>query len=765
MNRPLFSILHTSARPDKWRQVFDAWMGAAVDPSLVEYVLCVDGRWGFSHDDLEVDGPHRVVWNEGRRCYVDGVNTAAAAATGQILIVNADDQFPALCWDESLIQVLDKYAAQASGAGSDPAQWPDGVFSADASLWPAEFVIEVSTGTPREHERGIIVLPILSRTRYERFGHVFYPQYESMFADNDFCESARLDGVVIDARGLMFPHRHPLFDASVRKPGVAWQDTDTAYSAQNSPEAHRIGAGIYRWRQRNKFGRIERVQETIALCLTGETFNGAYLDAMLTLYGHLVNRDFAVWRAREYTSNVYVTREQIRRVMLGLEPKAELFLWIDDDNPAPTPDQFDRLLSVLDSRPDVDGVFGWCWIYDADKKSFKVSCGQWSPDGVHWRPFDHLFPLETQPREVEASGFPCALLRRSAFDKAGPNAFLPILDDRLEHGVIGEDHAFLHRAQAAGARFLADPTVRVQHLKYCDCEPELPAIKKPAPRVATFLRVKNEARWIARAVASVLELSTWESQEYGVPASHVYVLDDGSTDKTAALAASAGAIVFSSPFAGQGLDECRDKSYMVGKLREWCDPDWILCIDGDEELEPGGGEKILRVLRTDPDVDCFALGVLNLWDRPDTIRTDGLYGTMGRQSLFRVKGVSEVSFKSYYEGLPGAQTHVGLHVSNAPFGLRTQPLHVYLLHYGYLHRADRIRKYRWYVSVDGTNEHEDFYRHTIQGDLPEVPADAVLKHGGPLKLVTMPARMVPQFERVPGPLDGVGRSAAVEVIA
>ena len=925
----LFSILHSSARPAQWRQVYDAWMSAALHPEQVEYVLCVDERWGFSGppefpgagEDIGARPQNLfVVWNTQRRCYVDGVNQAAAAAHGRILIVNADDQYPALNWDESIISVLERRAAIDSGV--DPARWPDGVFATDGgTLWPAEFVIEVSTGTPREHERNILVMPIVSRSRYERLGYLFYPQYESMYADNDLCSQARLDGVVIDARALVFPHRHPLFDSSV--------PTDEQYEAQNSPEAYRHGAAIFRWRERMRFGQVqleaqtiegwmrpyeldwlslqasqvtsvveigcwkgrttyalaaacsdgqvyavdtfagtpgdpqhaflvrraggstyqefktqlERYQNviverddsfeaakrvpdcdmvfvdgghsydrvladlkawapkakkllcghdyshadvkravtevlgpvdvepdtdiwfkvlpqarwtsarrTIALCLTGELFNGAYLDAMLNLYGHLVNRDFAIWRAREYTSNVYVTREQIRRVIMKLDPKPELFLWVDDDNPAPSPEQFDRLLSVLDSRPDVDGVFGWCWIYDADKRSFKVSAGIWSPDGAHWRPFDYFFPLETQPREVEASGFPCVLMRRSALEKAGDNAFLPILDDRLEHGLIGEDHAFLHRAEAAGAKFLVDPTCRVPHLKYCDCEPELPDVKKPAPRVAVMMRVRNEARWIARSIESVRELATWQSEQSETPQTHVYVLEDGSTDQTPELVEASGAVLVPSPYAGLGLDERRDKNFLTGLVRERCAPDWILCIDGDEELEPGGAEKLLRVLRTEPDVDVFSLGVLNLWDSADTIRVDGVYGKMGRQSLFRADTGAE--FRSYYEGQPG-HNHVGLHVSNAPFGLRTQALNVFLLHFGYLHRADRVRKYRWILTIDPTNEHEDYYRHTIQGDLPEVPADVVLKHGGPLKVQRLPARMVPQFAELPGPIAGL----------
>src|ERR1017187_7779624 len=167
MKAPLFSILHTSARPDKWRAVYDDWMSKAGHPEDVEYVLCIDPRWGFDTQntrlyDTPLDNIH-VVLNDKRRCYVDGVNIAAKASTGQILIVNADDQFACDGW----------------GGGLPLAEgWPS-YLKGNPS-----FVIEVSTGTPDEHERGIIgSCAILSRARYEQQGFVFYPEYESMFAD------------------------------------------------------------------------------------------------------------------------------------------------------------------------------------------------------------------------------------------------------------------------------------------------------------------------------------------------------------------------------------------------------------------------------------------------------------------------------------------------------------------------------------------------------------------------------------------------------
>src|ERR1035437_6319248 len=261
MNTPLFSILHTSARPDAWRAVYDDWMSKAVHPESVEYVLCIDPRWGFDAADMsKYDTPLdnvRVVLNNRRRCYVDGVNLAAGESTGAVLVVNADDQFACDGWDEALIdaivgKVLGDNDLDGAALALDIALVRSN--GLDRRL-ESPFVIEVSTGTPNEHDRGVLVMPILSRARYEAQGFVFYPEYESMYADNDFCESARQDGIVIDARHLMFPHRHPMFDAS----GVGgwsedWQGRDdVALRAQNRPESYAIGKEIYARRKASGF--------------------------------------------------------------------------------------------------------------------------------------------------------------------------------------------------------------------------------------------------------------------------------------------------------------------------------------------------------------------------------------------------------------------------------------------------------------------------------------------------------------------------------
>ena len=736
MKAPLFSILHTSARPDKWRAVYDDWMAKCVRPEDVEYVLCIDPRWGFDTEDMsKYDTRLDNVWvvlNNRRRCYVDGVNLAAEGSTGSILIVNADDQFACDDWDYELIKAYSPDIDRNYFDGGLPPIKADNAF-----------VIEVFTGTPYEHERGVMVMPILSRARYEQQGYVFYPEYESMFADNDFCESARQDGVVIDARDLMFPHRHPMFENG--EWSRDWEGrADVALRAQNRQESYELGKRVFAMRKASGFPPMQHgiQKRIIALCLPGERFEGPYFDAILDLWAHLFlnHPELEPVKVRQYTSNPYVTREDMRRAMDGMARKPDLCLWIDDDNVLSVA-HFEQLLKGLEAHPEVDGVSAWCWIHSPWKTGFCPSVGFWGPDHLHWDPMPPEFANRQGLELFECGGLPCILMRYSALEKAGEGAFLPVVDSRLEHGVLGEDFAFFLHAEKGGATFLVDPQVRIPHLKYVTVEPVFNEDGRTPVKVACMMRVKNEARWIQHTIDSVRDLC----------GDLIYVMEDGSTDDTRAICEAAGCVVLPSPFEGQGLDEARDKDWLLHEVIERCHPDWIFMPDGDEEMEAGGCAKIRRALETNPPCDCFALKFLYFWDRIDQIRVDGGYGRLQRQSLFRAD--SSFRFQSFYSKDQTAnQNHVGLHTSNAPgLGGVVRPLNVALLHYGYLHKEDRIQKYRWLISIDPHNEGEDFYRHCVQGDLPEFPADATYKHGGPLRLQRLPAHLVPKFDVVPGP--------------
>lgn len=234
------------------------------------------------------------------------------------------------------------------------------------------------------------------------------------------------------------------------------------------------------------------------------------------------------------------------------------------------------------------------------------------------------------------------------------------------------------------------------------------------PKIAAMLRVKNEARWIPEVLEALRPICF-----------ATMVLDDHSTDETAILAERARAIVLRSRF--EGIDEARDKDFLLRKLVEAFDPEWVLCVDGDEVLEPRGPMKLLAAIASNQ-AHAYRMQVIYLWDRTDQVRVDGIYGDFRRASLFNARR-STCRF---------AQTDFGgnFHCSNVPADML--PLAVNcdarLKHYGYIDREMRIAKWHWYNSVDPDNRREDRYRHMVQGDVPEVPADEQLLHAGPLRL-------------------------------
>lgn len=231
-----------------------------------------------------------------------------------------------------------------------------------------------------------------------------------------------------------------------------------------------------------------------------------------------------------------------------------------------------------------------------------------------------------------------------------------------------------------------------------------------------MIRAKNEERWIERVIRSILPICE-----------RVVMMNDHSTDATAEIAHGFNQVtVYDSPF--EGLNEVRDKDWLLSKIIESGGADYVLQVDGDEELESAGPTKI-RDLCRHRKIEAASLRVVYLWDSPNQWRTDGIYGRYERPSLFKlVPGVRR--FKSYTEG------EANFHCSNVPAALAFHAVStdIKLLHYGYMDAETRARKHEYYNVKDPGNELEDHYRHVTQGDPGGAPAHAKLKHAGPLTL-------------------------------
>lgn len=234
--------------------------------------------------------------------------------------------------------------------------------------------------------------------------------------------------------------------------------------------------------------------------------------------------------------------------------------------------------------------------------------------------------------------------------------------------------------------------------------------------IVGMLRVKNEARWIARVVGAIKPICE-----------RIFILDDHSIDQTARLCQAEGCTVIPSPFTD--LNEARDMQFLYENAMV-VKPDWIIGIDGDEELEPGGAEKVRAAIGgASPGVSYFTLRILYLWNQPRQIRVDGVYGNFRRRRIFKPENGARFVGNGTAHNLHCAVARGLQHLTG-----RGQALEVSLLHYGYLYPTDRMAKYLWHNRVEPNNLAEDCFRHIIQGDTLEVPASAKLKHAGPLML-------------------------------
>jgi len=181
MSEPIFSLAYTSVRAQLIPSVAEMWRKTSSGKYPIEIVIAVDGGNAECLKAAEsVPNATVVVQNEAPFNSVRGWNLAASKTTGKVIIAVADDFNPCQDWDEKLFTLKPG--------------WTD-----------EDWVAHTEDG----YVHNICVLSILTRKRYDRFGYLFYPQYESMFCDTEFTEVAYREGRVIDAKHILMEHMHP----------------------------------------------------------------------------------------------------------------------------------------------------------------------------------------------------------------------------------------------------------------------------------------------------------------------------------------------------------------------------------------------------------------------------------------------------------------------------------------------------------------------------------------------------------------------------
>ena len=180
---PTISIIHPSRnRAHMAGETARKWLSKATDSSRIEYWMSCDT------DDVQLEQYRAFVGQLGlqakysvNRSAIEAINKVAPMTKGNILMVVSDDFDCFPDWDGYLINHLHDqkdYLVKTS----------DGYMS---NTW-------------------LITLPIMDRAYYNRFGYIYYPEYQHLFCDTEMTCVGNMLGKVIDIQhpSAVFQHNH-----------------------------------------------------------------------------------------------------------------------------------------------------------------------------------------------------------------------------------------------------------------------------------------------------------------------------------------------------------------------------------------------------------------------------------------------------------------------------------------------------------------------------------------------------------------------------
>jgi len=204
----------TRSRVDAFIETFDSFHGRQSNDHIIHYMISID-------DDDDEMQKWADTYSHGLR--KANAHVISAPRAGKIGSVNRDMEHAPDDYD-IVMQPSDDFICLVDGWDKRVVEELEAFDEYDGVAWFYD-----------GHQPNIDTMCILGRKYYERFNYIYYPEYRTFWADNEFTEVAdRLDRLVF-SREVLFEHRHPDWTHSHGYSGQK-QGYDELYLENDKPE-------------------------------------------------------------------------------------------------------------------------------------------------------------------------------------------------------------------------------------------------------------------------------------------------------------------------------------------------------------------------------------------------------------------------------------------------------------------------------------------------------------------------------------------------
>lgn len=166
-------------------------------------------------------------------------------------------------------------------------------------------------------------------------------------------------------------------------------------------------------------------------------------------------------------------------------------------------------------------------------------------------------------------------------------------------------------------------------------------------------------------------------------------LDDGSTDDTYEKAQHEKLLVKAKKKYKGYFDDLENRNILL-RLSNFFKSDWLIFVDADERIDFRYSN--IRKYANSNKIDIYSLHLVDLWDNPETYRTDMLdrpiNGIAIRTRMFRNKGSLQI------------YANREIHFTPVPYTKNPGLAKILILHYGNYDKEIRERKFNLYTSQD-----------------------------------------------------------------